>query len=30
MWGYRWARTLNIKVDGSREPEVPAWVPEYK
>jgi peptidoglycan/xylan/chitin deacetylase (PgdA/CDA1 family) len=30
MWGYRWARTLNIKVDGSREPEVPAWVAEYK
>jgi peptidoglycan/xylan/chitin deacetylase (PgdA/CDA1 family) len=30
MWGYRWARDLRIKVDGSREPEVPAWVAEYK
>jgi peptidoglycan/xylan/chitin deacetylase (PgdA/CDA1 family) len=30
MWGYRWARELKIKVDGSKEPEVPAWVSEYK
>lgn len=30
MWGYRWARTLNIKVDGSREPEVPGWIENYK
>jgi len=30
MWGYRWARQLNIKVDGSREPEVPGWVSEYR
>ena len=28
MWGYRWARELNIKVDGRLEPEVPAWVIE--
>jgi peptidoglycan/xylan/chitin deacetylase (PgdA/CDA1 family) len=26
MWGYRWAKTLNIKVDGSKEPEVPHWI----
>jgi peptidoglycan/xylan/chitin deacetylase (PgdA/CDA1 family) len=26
MWGYRWARELNIKVDGRLEPEVPAWI----
>ena len=30
MWGYRWARELKIKVDGSQEPEVPAWVSEYQ
>lgn len=30
MWGYRWARTLHIKVDGSREPEVPGWIENYK
>ena len=24
MWGYRWARELNIKVDGRQEPEAPA------
>jgi peptidoglycan/xylan/chitin deacetylase (PgdA/CDA1 family) len=30
MWGYRWARQLKIKVDGGKEPEVPAWVSEYK
>ena len=30
MWGYRWARELNVKVDGRTEPEVPAWVENYK
>ncbi len=30
MWGYRWARTLDVKVDGSREPVVPEWVEKYK
>ncbi len=30
MWGYRWAKELNIKVDGRLEPEVPKWVEEYK
>jgi peptidoglycan/xylan/chitin deacetylase (PgdA/CDA1 family) len=29
MWGYRWARERNIKVDGSKEPESPAWVKAY-
>lgn len=29
MWGYRWARELKIKVDGSQEPEVPKWVEQY-
>ena len=26
MWGYRWARQRNVKVDGSLEPEPPAWI----
>jgi len=30
MWGYRWARELNVKVDGRIEPEVPAWIENYK
>lgn len=30
MWGYRWARELNVKVDGRTEPEVPAWIENYK
>ncbi|HEY6274376.1 MAG TPA: polysaccharide deacetylase family protein [Terriglobales bacterium] len=30
MWGYRWARELTIKVDGRLEPEVPAWIADYK
>jgi len=30
MWGYRWARTLDVKVDGSREPVVPEWVEKYR
>lgn len=29
MWGYRWARELGIKVDGSLEPEPPKWVLTY-
>ena len=29
MWGYRWARDLNVKVDGSLEPDMPKWIPEY-
>jgi peptidoglycan/xylan/chitin deacetylase (PgdA/CDA1 family) len=29
MWGYRWARERNVKVDGSLEPEPPKWVTEY-
>jgi peptidoglycan/xylan/chitin deacetylase (PgdA/CDA1 family) len=30
MWAYRWAREKNIKVDGSQEPEEPAWIVNYK
>ena len=30
MWGYRWARDLNVKVDGRLEKEPPAWVTEYR
>ncbi len=29
MWGYRWARERNVKVDGSLEPEPPKWITEY-
>lgn len=29
MWGYRWARERGIKVDGSKEPDPPAWVAAY-
>lgn len=29
MWGYRWARELNVKVDGSLEPDPPKWVTDY-
>jgi peptidoglycan/xylan/chitin deacetylase (PgdA/CDA1 family) len=29
MWGYRWARERGVKVDGSKEPEPPAWISEY-
>jgi len=28
MWGYRWAKERNVKVNGSLEPEPPAWVTE--
>jgi hypothetical protein len=30
MWGYRWAKELDVKVDGRTEPEVPAWIENYK
>ena len=30
MWGYRWAKELNVKVDGSREPEAPSWIAQYR
>jgi peptidoglycan/xylan/chitin deacetylase (PgdA/CDA1 family) len=26
MWGYRWARERNVKVNGKLEPEPPAWI----
>jgi peptidoglycan/xylan/chitin deacetylase (PgdA/CDA1 family) len=29
MWGYRWARERNIKVNGSLEPDPPKWILEY-
>ena len=29
MWGYRWAQERGKKVDGSQEPEPPAWVAAY-
>jgi len=29
MWGYRWAKERNVKVDGSLEPEPPEWVLRY-
>ena len=29
MWGYRWARERNVKVDGSLEPDPPKWVTDY-
>ncbi len=29
MWGYRWAKELDIKVDGSLETEPPAWIAQY-
>lgn len=29
MWGYRWARERNVKVNGSLEPEPPEWVTQY-
>lgn len=30
MWGYRWASTLRIKIDGSQEPEPPDWIAKYR
>jgi peptidoglycan/xylan/chitin deacetylase (PgdA/CDA1 family) len=29
MWGYRWAKERNVKVDGKDEPEPPAWIGQY-
>jgi peptidoglycan/xylan/chitin deacetylase (PgdA/CDA1 family) len=29
MWGYRWARELNVHVDGSQEKEPPDWIGSY-
>src|SRR3984893_11727305 len=29
MWGYRWAKELDIKVDGSLESEPPSWIAQY-
>ena len=29
MWGYRWAKELNVKVNGSGEPDPPAWIGQY-
>jgi len=29
MWGYRWAREKQIKVDGRNEPDPPAWIGQY-
>ena len=29
MWGYRWAQERGVKVDGSKEPEPPAWIAAY-
>ena len=29
MWAYRWAAQLNIQVNGSLEPEPPAWITNY-
>ncbi len=29
MWGYRWAKERNVKVDGKNEPEPPAWIEQY-
>jgi|HubBroStandDraft_5_1064220.scaffolds.fasta_scaffold08414_4 peptidoglycan/xylan/chitin deacetylase (PgdA/CDA1 family) len=29
MWGYRWAKERNVKVNGSLEPDPPEWIVEY-
>ena len=29
MWGYRWAKELNVHVDGKLEPEPPQWLFDY-
>jgi peptidoglycan/xylan/chitin deacetylase (PgdA/CDA1 family) len=29
MWGYRWAKEFNVKVNGSDEPDPPAWINQY-
>jgi hypothetical protein len=30
MWGYRWARERNVKVNGKLETDPPKWILEYK
>ena len=29
MWGYRWAKELNVKVNGRDELDPPAWINQY-
>jgi hypothetical protein len=29
MWGYRWAKDRNFKVNGSLETDPPKWISEY-
>jgi peptidoglycan/xylan/chitin deacetylase (PgdA/CDA1 family) len=29
MWGYRWAKERNVKVDGRLEPDPPQWIVNY-
>jgi peptidoglycan/xylan/chitin deacetylase (PgdA/CDA1 family) len=29
MWGFRWAKERDVKVDGSLEPEPPKWITDY-
>jgi peptidoglycan-N-acetylglucosamine deacetylase len=29
MWGYRWAKERNVKVNGSLEPDPPKWITDY-
>lgn len=29
MWGYRWAKARNMKIDGALEPDPPKWVTDY-
>ena len=29
MWGYRWAKELDVKVDGRDEPDPPPWIGQY-
>lgn len=30
MWGFRWAKERNVKIDGSLEPDPPKWIAEYE
>jgi hypothetical protein len=30
MWGYRWARERNVKVNGKLEKDPPAWITSYR
>jgi hypothetical protein len=29
MWGYRWAKERNVRVNGSLETDPPKWISEY-